>query len=92
MRILYSPIVGIKHIDYTFNGEVIKATIDGASDTFDFSSFPDGVAEQEQVETTLPLNPIQFAKRENGVLSVSLTKAITSDASEEEQYPDWIEV
>lgn len=101
MLILYSPQRNDNaRLSYSFDGEVITATykrIDAAgnvlesmTDTFDFSSLPDGVA--VGVETVLPVNPIISARREDGVLKVELLNFIGPDATEEERFPTWKEV
>ena len=99
MKIKYSPQVNEEQIRYEFDGDVITATICNFTDTFDFSEFPDGELKkydeetgEELIKTNLPINPIISAKRENGVLSVVLLNWIGTDASEEERFPDWIEV
>lgn len=76
-----------KEIIYKFKGELITATIDGITDVFDFSTVPDGVA--DQIDTILPLNPVLSAKKVNGVLFVELLNFIDEDATEEERFPDW---
>src|SRR5690606_40313482 len=90
MRVLFSPQRSDDQIEYSFSGETITATIDEQSDTFDFSQMPDG--EMVEVETTLPVNPIISARRTNGVLEVVLLNFIGPDATENEKYPDWVEV
>jgi hypothetical protein len=91
MRVLYSPQVNQgKKITYKFLGETITATLDGVSDTFDFSGMPDGSA--VNFETTLLVNPIISAERVNGVLSVELLNFIDHDATEQEKFPTWQEV
>lgn len=93
MRVLFSPQVPTppeRRICYTFGQDVITAELDGVTDTFDFSQMPDG--EAVDIETTLPVNPILLARRVDGVLEVVLLHWIGQDASEEERFPDWIEV
>ena len=93
MRILFSPQVPAvegQRIRYTFGNDVITADIDGQTDTFDFSEMPDG--EAVSIETTLPVNPVLSARRVDGVLEVVLLHWIGQDVSEEERFPDWIEV
>jgi len=92
MKIFLSPQVNNgEKINYNFNGEVVTVEHKGVTDTFDFSTFPEG-AEFMGVETTLEVNPIINVKRENGVLFVTLLNFINSDATEEEKFPDWMEV
>jgi hypothetical protein len=91
MKVLLSPQVNDKvKIVYTFSGEVVTATIDGASDVFDFTSMADGIA--VDIQTNLPVNPIINAERTNGILSVELLNFISSDATEIEKFPEWMEV
>lgn len=92
MRILLSPQVCEEQITYSFEGEAIHATIGEITDTFDFSSFPDGEIHSNDITTTLPIVPISFARRENGVLSVELINFISEEATHEECFPEWMEV
>jgi len=69
-------------------GELQKNWNEIASDTFDFSSSPDG--ELTDIETTLPVNPIMKAERTEGVLSLTLLSYIGADATEEEKFPEWV--
>lgn len=87
MKIKYSPQRSEERIEYIFEGERIIATFNGDSDTFDFSDFPDGYA--ENIETTLPVNPIVSAERIDGELHVELLNFIGEDATEEERFPTW---
>lgn len=64
---------------------------DGESDRFDFSSFTDD-GEVTEIETSLPMTPIISAKRDNGILSVTLLNYISEDATDEEKFPVWREV
>lgn len=90
MRVLFSPQRSDDQIEYSFSGETITATIGEQSDTFDFSQMPDG--EMTAVNTTLPVNPIISARRVGGTLEVVLLNFIGPDATEDEKYPDWVEV
>lgn len=93
MRVLWDPQVPAipgRCINYTFDGNVITAELDGIVDVFDFSGMPDG--EATEIETILPENPIRLARRIDGVLEVKLLKFIPPDAPESERFPDWIEV
>lgn len=87
MRIFLSPQVSDKSIEYEFGKDIIIATINSESETFDFSDFPDGKA--ENIETTLPINPIISAERKEGILHVELVNFIGEDATEEERFPEW---
>lgn len=90
MKILLSPQRNDKKIEYKFEGEKVIATIDNMSDTFNFSSMPDGI--MYEVETILDINPIISAKRADGILYVELLNFIGQDATEEEKFPEWQEV
>ena len=81
-----------KRFDFVFSGESITATFDGETDTFDFSGLPDGEVDFSTVVTTLSYNPIIIARRVDGVLSVELLNFISEDASDDERFPEWIEV
>lgn len=99
MMILYSPQLNENNtLEYTFEGDKITAIFNGISDTFDFTGMPDGSIVNSYdrfnpgIVSTLPINPIMDAVRDNGVLKVRLIKYITSDAPESEKFPDWVEV
>ena len=85
MRIKYSPCrpagTSEPRFRYEFDGETIIATYtaegqEPISDTFDFSTLPDGEAQVELIETTLPENPIRSAKRVDGELYVELLRYV----------------
>jgi hypothetical protein len=90
MKIFLSPQRSDRKIEYKFEKEKITVTTDDMSDTFDFSSMPDGI--MYEVETTLDINPIISAKRLEGVLYVELLNFIDENATEEEKFPEWQEV
>ena len=94
MRIYKSPQIRAdeKLFEFEFSGEVIVATFGGVSDTFDFTGFSDGEAHYSMIETILEYNPILKAIKVDGILSVELLNFISEDATEEEKFPEWIEV
>ena len=82
---------------YKFDGETIIATYtaegqEPITDTFDFSTLPDGEAQVELIETSLPVNPIKSAKRVNGEIWVELLWYHGPDAPASERFPQWQEV
>lgn len=90
MRVYLSPQVAPGPIAYTFGPDSVTATIDGASDTFNFGGLADG--EGAVITTTLPVQPIVRAYRAGGVLHLVLLNRIDADASEAERWPTWQEV
>lgn len=92
MKILYSPQRSDEKIEYTFENETITATLSGTTDTFDFSTFPDGQANIEKIDTILPVNPIVSAERQDGTLYIKLLNYIGDNATHEERFPQWQEV
>lgn len=94
MKILFMPQFRDEDkIYYQFGGEVVTVEYKGITDTFDFSEFTgDGELYIFDVETDLPFNPIVSAERKDGILYVRLIDFIPFDSTEEEIYPDWIEV
>ena len=94
MRIYKSPQVGAdeKRFEFEFSVEVIVATFDGVTDTFDFTGLPDDEVDYSMIETILEYNPILKATKVDGILSVELLNFISEDATEEEKFPEWIEV
>lgn len=87
MVIRYSPQRHDRSLVYSFmQPDVIKATLDGVTDTFDFSTLPDG-AEAVDIQSTLDPCPVLSAKRVNGRLEVTLLKFHGPDAPESERFP-----
>lgn len=80
--------------NYQYEDETIHVLIgEDVIDTFDFTGFTqDGELDVSSVETSLPVNPIFSAKRENGILYVKLLNFIDNEASESDKFPDWEEV
>jgi hypothetical protein len=92
MKVYLSPQVNPKEkIIYSFDGEVITATLNGMTDTFDFTDMPIGVMDGD-AETTLPVSPIVSAERKEDGLYVKLLNFIAEDAPYEDCFPEWKEV
>mgnify|MGYP001384861043 CR=1 FL=1 len=70
MRVTYIPVDSFIEYNYAASGYVLTATINGETDTFDFTGMPDGVA--TEFDTTLPHCPVIRAERVDGVLTVHL--------------------
>lgn len=99
MIVNFSPQRNDDKLEYIFKGETIIATLNGATDTFDFSALQEGdeVARNEEtgqleVETNLPLLPILGARRENGEVIVTVITYHGKDAPYEERFPTPLEV
>ena len=99
MLIKFSPQRNDDKLEYIFKGETITATLNGATDIFDFSTLQEGdeVARNEEtgqleIETILPLLPILDAKRENGQVIVTVLTYHGKDAPYEERFPEPLEV
>jgi hypothetical protein len=90
MQIKYSPCRSDDSLVYTFDGEKVIANFNGQVDVFDFTGMPDGKA--ENIETTLPIDPILSAERRDGVLYLELLYFHGSNPTHEERFPDWQEV
>ena len=90
MQIKYSPCRSDDSLVYTFDGEKVIVNYNGQEDIFDFTEMPDGMA--ENIKTTLPLNPIISAKREEGILYLELLYFHGPNATHEERFSDWQEV
>jgi len=92
MKILKSPQISSNSAEYSFNGDVITATLNGEVDTFDFSSMPNDSITTE-IETTLAMPVIEKAERDaSGVLKVVLYTPISEDATELQKFPVWEDV
>ena len=93
MRIYKSPQVRMddKRIDYSAKGDKLIVTIEGVSDTFDFTNVV-GVLNMVSVRTTLNFNPIQKVERKNGNIEVTTINYIGQNATDEERFPHFQEV
>lgn len=86
MDILLLPQVReINKIWYELEHQKITATINGVTDTFDFTDMPDGALEaidadgNNLIETNLDTIPISRAVKEDGVLYIDLLFSIDAD-------------
>ena len=74
---------------YEIEKQRITATINGISDTFDFTEMPNGELQMwddegnELIETELDEVPIISAKKENGELTVEILFSIDMDEQDE---------
>ena len=70
---------------YEIEHQKITATINGVTDTFDFTGMPNGILETHDedgnilIETSLETIPISRAVKENGILYVDLLFSIDAD-------------
>ena len=80
-----------KRIDYSAKGDKLTVTIEGVSDTFDFTNVA-GVLNMIGVRTTLPFNPLQKVERKNGTVEVTAINYIGQNATDEERFPHFQEV
>ena len=90
MNILMSPQVRFSDkIWYEIKEDRITATINGVTDTFDFTGMPDGELQlygsegESMIETVLEEVPILGAEKTNGVLTVELLFSIDSNEKDE---------
>lgn len=91
MKVLFSPQVSERVLKYEFKNDVVTATLNGVTDTFDFSGMPDGIADSIESEV-FDFNPVLSAKKESNTLYLELINFIGTDATEEEKFPEWFEV
>ena len=93
MRIYKSPQVRMddKRIDYSAKGDKLTVSIEGVSDTFDFTNVV-GVLNMVSVRTTLSFNPLQKVERKNGTVEVTAINYIGQNATDEERFPHFQEV
>ena len=90
MIIKLSPqIRDFNKIWYEIEEQKITATINGITDTFDFTDFPDGELKvwddngEDLIETVLREVPILSARKENGILTVEILFSI--DVNEQDE-------
>ena len=90
MKILMTPQIREEDkIWYEIEKDVIKATINSVTDTFDFTDLPDGELQiydgefNNLIETSLDEVPILSARKENGVLAVKILFSIDSNEQDE---------
>ena len=94
MKVLYSPQINENSvIEYSFTNDKVMVTLNGKTDTFDFSGMPNvELNPQEDIETELDINPFVGVWREKGILHLELLKFIQQNAPHEDKFPDWIDV
>ena len=90
MKILFSPQVREDNkIWYEIEYQKITATINGVTDTFDFTDMPNGKLQlydsngESMIESTLDEIPILGAEKTDGVLTVEILFSIDSSEKDE---------
>ena len=91
MRLYFSPIVGDKKIEYKVEDQKLIVIQDELEDVFDFTEYPDGILRIGTIGTILPIQPIIYGEKKNGIMFLELINFITENASEFEKFPEWIE-
>ena len=94
MILMFAPQIRLEsQIRYSFDGEKIQVTIDDKTDTFDFSSFPDGELKLLNSEggiltkTCLDEVPILSAYRQEGELYVRMLLTLSEEQANEGSLP-----
>ena len=90
MKILFSPQVrDDDKIWYEIEYQKIIATINGVTDTFDFTGMPNGKLQlynsdgESMIESTLDEIPILGAEKKDGVLTVEILFSVDIDEKDE---------
>ena len=91
MKVFFSPQFSERVLKYEFNNDVVTVTLNGVTEVFDFTGMPNGVADSIESEA-FNFNPVISAKKENNILYLKLINFIGVDATEEERFPEWVEV
>lgn len=92
MRVLYSPQFNDnERIKYTFEHDKVIAEKEKDIEVFDFNGMPDGKAENIESDV-FEFCPVLSAERKEGVLHLELLNFIGFDATEEEKFPEWIDI
>lgn len=100
MKILLSPQVrNSNKIWYEVRKDIVIVTMNGITDSFDFSGMPNGELKmfddngEELVETKLEENPLRNARRTNGTLYVEFVFSIEPDEKDNRLlFPEWMTV
>ena len=80
-------------VEYQFDGDVITATLDGKSDTFDFTDMPNDSATTGPPQSDLRLFAVISAERDaDGVLWVELFKAVGEGQYRNPTQTEWEDV
>src|SRR5690625_3247429 len=87
MHIRYVPQRNDHTITYACDGEAIIATVNGQTDTIDLSATPEG--EGAAITSTLTPCPVLEARREDGVLHVTLLRAVGPRPTNEDELAAW---
>lgn len=105
MKVLYSPQLNPNNfVSYKFEGDKIHAKMGGITDTFDFTEVEEGIFKlfieddekgqvYEVIETTLPVNPINYVERREGELYIKLLYFYDEyEERNEILFPEWKDV
>lgn len=100
MKILLSPQVrNSNKIWYEVREDIVIVTMNGITDSFDFSRMPNGELKmfddngKELVETKLEENPLRSARRTNGTLYVEFVFSIKPDEKDTRLlFPEWMTI
>lgn len=85
--IIYSPQRSDSYVStYQLDNDVLTITLNDVVETFDFSEFSDGLAEEITPEK-LPINPIIKAERVDGTLSITVIKFYNEAQKTEYEVP-----
>ena len=59
--------------EYTINGDILTVKINNIEETFDFTGFEEGTAE-EIIAEVLPINPIVSAEKVGDVINITVIR------------------
>jgi hypothetical protein len=85
MHITYAPQRSDIKAEYTVAGDVLTVKVGSKTETFDFNTYPDGVA-QEIVAEKLPVNPVVAAEKHNGEMNVTVIRYYGEDEKGEFEH------
>lgn len=81
INLLYSSQRADFKAEYIVNDDVLTVTIDDKTETFDFTGFEEGIAE-EIIADVLPVNPIISAEKIGDTINISVIRFYGEDEKE----------
>lgn len=85
MKVILEPQVPAtpKEVEYAANGDKLIVTLNGVAEEFDFTGTPDGYTADIKADV-LETNPVLYAKRSNGNLTVTVIDYIKPEPVRQE--------
>ena len=81
INLIYSPQRADIKAEYIVNDDILTVKIDDKVETFDFTEFEEGIAE-EIITEVLPTNPIVSAEKTGDIVNIKVIRFYTFEEKE----------